>query len=149
MQVNHPHKTLIIYLHQGRRNECQSVGAMEHWKVLSATMDGRQENFLNSRRCRTAKTVTFWPWWQSFNSFCFETLSFFPLCPFFLFAAQKSGECRRPCAYNFSKSIHFEVFNSKNFFSNNQALKPYHVNAIILSFQLSIYNLNTKLCKTL
>ena len=39
------------------------------------------------------KTITFWPWWEPFNSFCFETLSFFPLSPFFLFAMQKSGVC--------------------------------------------------------
>ena len=35
-----------------------------------------QEKFLNSRRSRIVKTVTFWPWWQSFDSFCFETLVF-------------------------------------------------------------------------
>ena len=43
----------------------------------------RQENFLNSRHFRMVKTVTLWPWWQSFNSFCFEIL-FFPLFPYFL-----------------------------------------------------------------
>ena len=44
---------------QGRRNEIQSGGATEHFKVLSATMVGRQENFLNSSHSRMAKTVTF------------------------------------------------------------------------------------------
>ena len=39
-----------------------------------------------------AKIVTFWPWWKPFNGFWFETLSFFPLFPFFLFATQK-GVC--------------------------------------------------------
>ena len=63
---------------------------MEHWQVLSATMVGRLEKLLNSRRSRIAKTVTFWPWWLPFNSFCFESLSFFPLFPFFLFVTQKS-----------------------------------------------------------
>ena len=63
---------------------------MENWKVLSATMVGRQEKFYNSRRSGMAKTVIFWPWWQPFDSFCFETLSFLPLSPFFLFAMQKS-----------------------------------------------------------
>ena len=67
-------------------------GAMEHWKVMLATMVGRQEKFSNSRRSRMSKIVIFWPWWQPFNSFCFETLSFLLLSPFFLFATQKSGE---------------------------------------------------------
>ena len=54
-------------------------GTMEYWKVLSATMVGWQEKFSNSRRSRMVKTIIFWPWWQPFNSFCFETLSLFPL----------------------------------------------------------------------
>ena len=74
---------------QGRQNGFQSGGAMEHWKVLSATMVGRQEKVSNSRRSRMAKAIIFWPWWQPFDSFCFETLSFLPLSPFFLFATQK------------------------------------------------------------
>ena len=49
----------------------------------------RQEKYLNSRRSRVAKTVTFWPCWQSFNSFSFEALSFF-LCFLFLFLLCKS-----------------------------------------------------------
>ena len=65
-------------------------GAMEHWKVLSDTMAGWQERFSNSRCSRMANTIIFWPWWQPFNSFCFETLSFLPLSPFFLFAMPKS-----------------------------------------------------------
>ena len=44
---------------------------------------------LNSRDSRMAKTVTFKPWWQPFDIFCFETLSFFPLFLFFLFVTQK------------------------------------------------------------
>ena len=55
-----------------------------------------QKNFLNSRRSRMPKTVTFWPWWQPFNSFFFESLSFFPLFLFFLFATQKSGGIAGP-----------------------------------------------------
>ena len=73
-------------------------GGMKHGKVLSATMVGRQEKFSNSRRSRMAKTIIFWPWWQPFNSFCFETLSFLPLSPFFLFATQKSGAAIAPPA---------------------------------------------------
>ena len=38
---------------------------------------------LNSTHSRMVKAVQFWPWWQAFNSFCFKTLSFFPLCPLF------------------------------------------------------------------
>ena len=56
-----------------------------------------------------AKTVTFWPWWQPFDSLCFETLSLFPLFPFILFAAKKvgGGACPpRPPRYRRS-SIHF------------------------------------------
>ena len=64
---------------------------MEHWKVLSATMAGRQEKFSNSRRSRMAKTIKYWPWRQPFDSFCFETFSFLSLSPFFLFATPKSG----------------------------------------------------------
>ena len=36
---------------------------------LSTNHDGK---FLNFRRFRMAKTVTFWPWWQPFNNFCFQ-----------------------------------------------------------------------------
>ena len=57
-------------------------------KYLSATWLTRK--YLNFRRSRIAKTVTFWPWWQTFNSFCFKTLSSFPLFPFFLFVTQKT-----------------------------------------------------------
>ena len=42
------------------------------------------KKILNSRRSRMAKAVTFWPWWQPFNSFCFETLSLFLCFPLFL-----------------------------------------------------------------
>ena len=38
-----------------------------------------QEKFLNSRRSRTVKIVTFWTWRQPFNSFWFKTLYIF-LC---------------------------------------------------------------------
>ena len=79
-----------IFLFQRRRNGFQSGIAMKYWKVQSATMVGRQRKLLNSRRSRMAKTITFWPWRQPFNSFYFETLSFFPLVPFFLSATQKS-----------------------------------------------------------
>ena len=49
---------ILTYNYQGRQNGFQSSGAKEHWKVLSATMVGRQEKFLNSRHSRMAKTVT-------------------------------------------------------------------------------------------
>ena len=42
-------------------NEFQSGADTEYWKVLSASMVGWQEHFLNSRRSRMAKTVTLWP----------------------------------------------------------------------------------------
>ena len=49
---------MIGYNYQGQQNGFQSGGAKEHWKVLSATMVGRQEKFLNSKHSRMAKTVT-------------------------------------------------------------------------------------------
>ena len=61
---------------QGRWNGFQIGGAMEHWNILSATMVSWQEKMLNSRHSRVAKTVIFWPWWQSFNCFCIETFFF-------------------------------------------------------------------------
>ena len=84
---------------QGRRNGFQNGEAMEHWKVLSTTMVGRQENVLNSRRSRMAKTVTFSPWWQSFsfNNFCFETISLFSLFPFFFLLRKKVCACVCMC----------------------------------------------------
>ena len=91
---------------QGQRNGFQSGWAMEHWKVLSATMAGRQEKFLNSRH---SKIVTFWPWRQPFNNFYFQILSFSRLFPSFLFATLKrrgaNGPpsrppwCCLPCVY--------------------------------------------------
>ena len=81
----------ITTTQQGRRNGFQSGEAMEHWKVLPAIMVGWQEKSLNSRHSKMAKAVTFWPWWQPFNSFCFQITSFVPLFPFFLFTTQKSG----------------------------------------------------------
>ena len=66
---------------QDRWNGFESGGAMEHLQVLLATMVSQPGKFLNSRRSRLAKTVPFWPWWQHFNSFCFESFSFSPLFP--------------------------------------------------------------------
>ena len=43
-----------------------------------------------------AKTIIFWPWWQSFNSFCFEAFLFWYCFPFFFFATQKSGGLWNP-----------------------------------------------------
>ena len=46
---------------------------------------------LSSRRSRMAKTVTFCPRWQPFNSFCFETLFFILCVTFFCFAKMWGG----------------------------------------------------------
>lgn len=43
----------------------------------------------NSRRSRTDEIVTFWPWRQPFNSFCFETIYFFLCFPFFFLLLKK------------------------------------------------------------
>ena len=88
---------------------------MEHWKGMSATMVGRQEKFLNSRRFRMAKIVTFWPWWQPFNSFCFETLSFFP---YFFFTTKKvrgprPTRCRQPW-FCFGRCLTYEILRLIN-----------------------------------
>ena len=81
---------------------------MEHWKALSAAMFGWQKKISNSRRSRVAKTIIFWPWWQPFNSFCFETLSFLSLSPFFSFCyAKKWGlmewECGELTCFHLTK----------------------------------------------
>ena len=70
----------IMHLHimQGRWNGFQSGGTMGQWKVLSAAIIDPKENFLNFKRSRIAKISSFWRWYQSFTSFCFESLSFFP-----------------------------------------------------------------------
>ena len=73
-------------------------GPLAHWTVLSATMVVRQAKFLNFRRWRMTKIVTFSPWSQSFNGFSFETASFFLCFPFFLFAA-KEGICVCVCVW--------------------------------------------------
>ena len=93
---------------QGRWNGFQIGGAMEHWNVLSATMVSRQEEILNSRHSRMAKTVIFWPWWQSFNCFCIETFFFsFVSLFYFWYAKVCAGgawapapvlQCRQPCS---------------------------------------------------
>ena len=99
------------YTHTEPKNGFQSggrwgEGGMEHWKVSSATMVGRQEKFSNSRRSRMAKTIIFWPWWQPFDSFCFETLSFLPLPPIFLFATQKSVDRHTHIFHLYTQSIY-------------------------------------------
>ena len=118
----------VLHMKQGWRNGFQSGGAMEHWKWLSVTMVGRQEKFSNSRRSRMAKTIIFWPWWQPFNSFYFETLSFLPLSPFFLFATQKSERghgpprsprCRRPCESVFN-TLYIEINTNVKKISSRQ-----------------------------
>ena len=81
-------KPLHKNLYQGRRNWFQSEAAMEHWKLLPATMVGWQGKCLNSRRSGMAETVTFWPQSQRFKKFCLKSFSCFPLFPFFLFTTQ-------------------------------------------------------------
>ena len=68
-----------------------------HWTLKSIVMMvRRQEQFLNSKRSRIAKTVTFWPWWQPFNSFSFETLFFSPFVSLFSFLLRKKAEAPYP-----------------------------------------------------
>ena len=66
-------------------------GTMKLWKVLTATMTmvGGQEKISNSIYFIMAKAVTFWPWWQPFNSFCFEGLYFFLCFSFFFLLLKK------------------------------------------------------------
>ena len=80
-------------------------------------MVARKEKFSNSRRSRMSKTIIFSPWWQPFNSFCFETFSFFPLPPFFMFTMQLGGEgghgppppppslCLRPWPWSYTTQV--------------------------------------------
>ena len=91
----------ISYMLQGRRNGFQSrgcVGEGGHGTLKSIVgHDGwPTRKISNSRRSRMAKTIIYWPWWQLFNSSCFETLSFLPLPLFFLFDTQKSEEAMTP-----------------------------------------------------
>ena len=55
-------------------------------------MVDRQEQFLNSRHSRIAKTVSFWPWWQPFSSFSFEYLSFSLYFPSFFSGGGMGGK---------------------------------------------------------
>ena len=68
------------FLHSSEMN-FKVEGSCSTEKVSPATTVGRQGKFLNSRRSRMA-------WWQTFNSFCFETLSFFSF-PFFSLLSKK------------------------------------------------------------
>ena len=79
---------------QCQQNRLQTGGAMQHGKVLLATLVVWLEDFLNSKRSRLAKTVTLSPWWQPFDSFWFETV-FFPRFSFF-FPTQKMGQEHYP-----------------------------------------------------
>ena len=58
---NHIQSNLTTYAKDIRASEMDFKvdWAKEHWKVLPATMIGRQEKILNSRRSAIAKTVTF------------------------------------------------------------------------------------------
>ena len=55
--------------------------AMEHLKVILATIVEQHEKILNSRLSRMTKAVTFLPWWQPFNSFCFEIIFLLAMAP--------------------------------------------------------------------
>ena len=83
--------------HQGQNVTVLAILKCLQFKNFScrANMVCRKEKVLNWRRFRMAKTVTFWPWWQPYNSFCFENVSFFPLNSFrfFLLATQKVYLC--------------------------------------------------------
>ena len=70
--------------------------------------------FSNSRRSRITKKIIFWPWWQPFDSFCFESLSFLPLPPFFLFAMQKSVDRHTHIFHPYTQSIYQYTRIEKN-----------------------------------
>ena len=74
-----------MYVILGQRNGFRSGGAMKHWN------HGRQEKIMNSRPSSSmAKKETFWPWWQSFNGSCFETVLLFSFAFSFLFLRRKN-----------------------------------------------------------
>ena len=52
-------KVNMVMFFRAREMDLRVDGAKEHWKLFPATMLTRQENILNSRRSRMAKTVTF------------------------------------------------------------------------------------------
>ena len=74
------------------------------------------------QRSRMTKTVTFLPWWQPFNSFCFEILSFLIL---FFCHTKKWGAmppatpwCRQPCI---NAHIPFELIMTYKLREKNKA----------------------------
>ena len=74
-------------------------GAMEHWKVLSATMVGRQEKFSNSRCSRMAKTINFDLGDSPLNIVSALKTFLFCLClPFFFLLHKKSCTHANPLA---------------------------------------------------
>ena len=94
--IYHPSNLLVLTGLTKWISKWGGEGAMEHWKVLSLTkknLTGRQEKFSKCRRSRIAKTIIFWPWWQPFDSLCFETLSFSPFSPFYSFCYEKKWVC--------------------------------------------------------
>ena len=102
---------------------------MSHWKVLPATMVGQQEKVLNSRRSRMSKAVNFWPRWQTFNSFSFETFSLFnPASP-----ALQTATISKTMIKFWSK-LHIQIlrysFTRNNFFllTPSQSLPGKHEN---------------------
>ena len=56
---------------------------MGHWKILSATIVGRQNDLLTSTHSRMAKTETLWPCLQPFNKILLcNSFFFFPFVSF-------------------------------------------------------------------
>ena len=100
-------KIAILVNNKGRRNEFQSGGLMELSEVLSPPWLTDKKK-LSSRRSRTVKTVKFWPCWQLFNSFCFETISFFLLFPFFPFCYTRKWEHHPSLPARFCRPWNFE-----------------------------------------
>ena len=98
-ELKTPYRSILIFLFfanrfQGRRNEFQSKGAMEIMKSIKKPLNSivNSKKNLNSRRSRMAKTLTFWPWWQPFNSEMVWNYFFF-LFPFFSFCYAKKCVC--------------------------------------------------------
>ena len=78
--------------------------------LFSVTMFGRLEKYLNSRRSKMAETVTFWPWWQPLNSFCFalKVFLFFLCFPiFFCYSKKWSGRACPPAPISIASAVHW------------------------------------------
>ena len=91
---------------------------------MDLKVGGPWKKFSNSTRSRMVKTTIFWPWWQPFNSFCFETLSFFPFL-----VADGPGQL----------SGYHTVDNTIDIKSYSDLIKLFRVTALVTRFVKNVF----------